>query len=183
MIDAHDRAIPGKPRSLLLKGFNQPFVRLTPTVDPAEQNARRGASDRRDGMAVHRLISRVSEVKTLTGPSTTHEVDELAAALFAEASNFAPAIEAIRRSAQVIIRRGARWLQFRPVVIESGPGAGKTRFAHRLAALSGLQLVYLDCAAMTNMSPILSQDATWSGARQSEIIEALANSSSANLIV
>src|SRR5690606_36381483 len=118
---------------------------------------------------------RLSEIKALSGPSTTHQVDELAAALFAEASNFAPVVEAIRRSAQLYIRRGARWLQFRPIIIQSGPGVGKTRFAHRLAELSGLQLVYLDCAAMTNLSPILSQDATWSGARASEVVQAVAN--------
>lgn len=183
LIEAHVRARVGKPRAFMLEGFEQPFVRLTPSVDRAEQDARRGASDRRDGMAVNRLITRLGEIKPLTGPSTTHQVDELAAALFAEATNFAHAIEAIRRSAQVIIRRGARWLQFRPLVIESGPGVGKTRFVHLLASLSGLKLVYLDCAAMTNMSPIVSQDATWSGARHSEIIEALANSRSANVIV
>lgn len=183
VLEAHDRAAVGKPRSLMLEGFDRPFVRLAPSVGRDEQDARRGASDRRDGMSVNRLIGRVSEIKSLTGPANSHAVDELAAALFEEASNFAPAIEAIRRSAQVIIRRGAQWLQFRPLVIESAAGAGKTRFVHRLAALSGLKLVYLDCATMTNMSPIISQDATWSGARHSEIIEGLANSTSANLIV
>lgn len=183
MIEANDRATMGKPRSFLLQGFDRPFVRLASSVRVGEHEARRGAGDRRDNIAVHRLIGRLGEIKTLTGPSTTHQVDELAAALFAEAGNFAPVIEAIRRSAQAIIRRGARWLQFRPIIIESSPGCGKTRFAHRLAELSGMQLVYLDCAAMTNTSPILSQDATWSGARHSEIIEALANSRSANLIV
>ncbi|MFN4212024.1 MAG: AAA family ATPase, partial [Devosia sp.] len=183
VIEAHDRTVTGKPRALALSGFDQPFVRLASNPGLAEQEARRGAGDRRDNLAVHRLADRLSEIKALTGPSTTHAVDELAAALFAEASNFAPVIEAIRRSAQVIIRRGAQWLQFRPIVIHSGAGSGKTRFAHRLAELSGLQLVYLDCAAMTNLSPILSQDATWSGARASEVVQAVANSRSANLIV
>ena len=183
VIEAHDRSAIGKPRTLMLEGFDRPFVRLAPAVDRAEQEARRGASDRRDGMAVNRLISRLGEIKSLTGPSNTHAVDKLAAAVFEEARSFAAAIEAIRRSAQVNIRRGALWLQFRPLVIESGAGAGKTRFVHRLAALSGLKLVYLDCATMTNMSPIISQDASWSGARHSEIIEGLANSTSANLIV
>nr|WP_314262451.1 AAA family ATPase [uncultured Devosia sp.] len=183
VIEAYDRAALGKPRVLLLEGLDRPFVRLAQSVDRDEQDARRGASDRRDGMAVNRLIGRLGEIKSLAGPSNTHAVDELAAALFEEAHNFAPAVEAIRRSAQVNIRRGARWLQFRPLVIESTAGAGKTRFVHRLAAHSGLKLVYLDCATMTNMSPIVSQDASWSGARHSEVMEGLANSTSANLIV
>jgi hypothetical protein len=64
-----------------------------------------------------------------------------------------------------------------PLVIESAAGAGKTRFVHRLAALSDPKLVYFDCATMTNMTPIISQDATRSGARHSEIIEGLASRS------
>ena len=183
VIEAHDRTIVGKPRAVALQGLDQPFVRLASNPGLAEQEARRGAGDRRDHLAVHRLAERLSEIKTLSGPWTTHQIDELAAALFAEASNFAPVVEAIRRSAQLIIRRGARWLQFRPIIIQSGSGIGKTRFAHRLAELSGLQLVYLDCAAMTNLSPILSQDATWSGARVSEVVQAVGNARSANLIV
>ncbi|HTN62756.1 MAG TPA: AAA family ATPase [Devosia sp.] len=103
--------------------------------------------------------------------------------MFAEAPNFGPAIEAIRQSAQLHSRRGARWLQFRPLVIESSPGAGKTRLAHLLAELSGLPLVYLDCATMTNLSPIISSDSIWSNARHSDIMQALANSASANVIV
>ena len=183
LLEAYERTVRGRPRAIALDGFDEPFVRLTEPVTPSELQSRRGGNDRRDLLTVSRLTTGLSEMKTLAGPTTTHAVDELAAALFAEASNFAPVIEAIRRSAQVIIRRGARWLQFRPIVVLSGPGIGKTRFAHLLAKLSGLQLVYLDCAAMTNLSPIISQDSTWSGARASEVIGGLANSSSANLIV
>lgn len=183
VFEAHERTLRGRPRAIALAGFDKPFVRLTEQVDPSEQQAKRGGNERRDQLAASRLTIGLGEMKTLAGPATTHAVDELTAALFAEASNFAPVIEAIRRSAQVIIRGGARWLQFRPILVQSPPGIGKTRFAHLLAKLSGLRLVYLDCAAMTNMSPIISQDSTWSGARASEVIEALANSSSANLIV
>ena len=61
-----------------------------------------------------------------------------------------------QRSAE-IDRRGARWVQFRPAVIESSPGAGKTRLTHRLSELSGVPLSYLDCSSMSNLSPILGQ--------------------------
>jgi len=183
VFEAEDRAGLGKPRLLALKGYDRPFVRIAAADSYDKHNARRGADDRRDRHAVQRLIERLGEIKDLKGPATTDAVDEFAAKLFDQAPNFGQAIEAIRQSAQVHIRRGARWLQIRPLVIESSPGAGKTRLVHLLAEASGLQMVYLDCAAMTNMSPIISQDGTWSGARQSDIMQALASSASANVIV
>lgn len=183
VFEAEDRASVGKPRLLALKDYDRPFVRIAPGVSVDEHNARRGADDRRDRHAVRQLIERLGEIKDLTGPATSDAVDEFAAKVFAEAPNFGPVIEVIRQSAQVHIRRGARWFQIRPLVIESSPGAGKTRLAHFLAEASGLQMVYLDCAAMTNMSPIISQDGTWGGSRHSDIMQALATSASANVIV
>lgn len=79
--------------------------------------------------------------------------------------------------------RGARWMQFRPTVIESSPGAGKTKLAHRLSELSGVPLIYLDCAAMSNLTPILGQDSSWSNSRASEIVEGLSGGSVANVVV
>lgn len=182
-LEAEDRAILGQPRLLALNRHDRPFVRIAPAVSIDEHNARRGADDRRDRHAVRRLIERLGEIKDLSGPGTLDEVDEFAANVFAQAPNFSQAVEAIRQSAQVHIRRGARWLQIRPLVIESGPGVGKTRLAHILAEASGLTMVYLDCAAMTNMTPIISQDSSWSGSRHSDIMQALASSASANVIV
>lgn len=183
VFEAEDRAIVGKPRLLSLKDHDRPFVRIASKVSFDDLNLRRGADDRRDRFAVLKLAQGLGEIKDLTGPSTSDAVDEFAAKVFAQAPNFGLAIEAIRRSAQVHIRNGACWLQIRPLVIESNPGSGKTRLVHILAEASALPLIYLDCAAMTNLSPIISQDGTWSNSRHSEIMQALANSASANVIV
>jgi len=183
VFEAEARTNLGKPRLLALEGYDRPFVRIAPQISMDEHNAPRGADDRRDRHAVRRLIECLGEIKDLKGPATSDAVDEFASKVFAEAPNFGRAIEAIRRSAQVHIGRGARWLQIRPLVIESGPGSGKTRLVHLLAEASGLEMVYLDCAAMTNVSPIISQDGSWSNSRQSDIMQALANSASANVIV
>lgn len=183
VFEAQDRAIVGKPRVLALKDHDRPFVRIASQVSIDDLNLRRGADDRRDRFAVRKLAQGLGEIKDLTGPGTSNDVDELAAKVFAQAPNFALAIEAIRQSALVHIRGGARWLQIRPLVIESSPGSGKTRLMHILAEASGLPLVYLDCAAMTNLSPIISQDSTWGNSRHSDIMHALANSASANAIV
>jgi hypothetical protein len=183
ILETHDRTVVGKPRMLALKNYDEAFVRIVPPIDYAEHAARRGASDRRDQHAVNRLIAGLTISQDLLGPSTAHEVDELAATLFDEAPNFSGPIQAIRSSAQANIRQGARWLQFMPVVIESGPGSGKTRLVHRLAELSGLPLLYLDCSTMTNLTPILGQDSGWSNARASEIIEGISRDNVANALV
>lgn len=183
LLEARDRAVVGKPRVLALKNFDQPFVRIVGAIDHAEHASRRGASDRLDRHAVNRLINGLTVSQNLAGPSTIHQVDELAAALFDEAPNFAGPIQAIRSSAQANIRKGARWLLFKPVIIESGPGSGKTRLVHRLAVLSGLPIFYLDCSSMTNLTPILGADALWSNARASEIIEGISRHNVANALV
>lgn len=181
--EARYRSGPGKPRLLALKGYDDAFVRVSGPIDHAEHASRRGADDRRDRHTVRRLIDNLTEPKSLKGPATLHQVDELAATLFAEAPNFAPAIQAIRTSALTHIRRGARWMQFRPTVIESSPGAGKTRLTHRLSELSGVPLIYLDCSTMSNLTPILGQDSSWSNSRASEIVEGLSGGSVANVVV
>lgn len=183
LFEARDRSTLGKPRFIALKEWDDAFVRIVPPIDRSEHTSRRGADDRRDRHAVNRLIDTLGLPKSLTGPSSLHAVDELAAALFADAPNFAPAIEAIRTSAMTHIRRGARWMQFRPTVIQSAPGAGKTRLVHQLAAVSGVPMLYLDCASMTNLTPILGQDASWTNSRSSEIMEALARLNVANPVV
>jgi MoxR-like ATPase len=183
VFEAHARARLGKPRFVALKDWDGAFVRIVPPIDYLEHASRRGARDRRDRDTVDRLIAGLTVPKSLNGPATLHQVDELAAALFEEAPNFGPAIQAIRASAQTLIRDGARWLQFRPTVIQSDPGAGKTRLASRLAELSGLPLIYLDCAMMGNLTPIIGQDSSWSNSRASEIVEGIARLNVANPIV
>jgi hypothetical protein len=168
---------------LALKNYDEAFVRIVPPIDYAEHAARRGVSDRHDRLAVNRLITGLTVSQDLAGPSTLHELDELAAALFDEAPNFSGPIQAIRSSAQANIRQGARWLQFKPLIIESGPGSGKTRLVHRLAELSKVPLLYLDCSTMTNLTPILGQDAGWNNARGSEILERLSQDNVANTLV
>lgn len=137
LLEARDRAVVGKPRMLALKNYDEAFVRIVPPIDREAHASRRGASDRKDRHSVNRLINGLTVPQTLAGPSTLHAVDELAATLFDEAPNFSAPIQAIRSNAQANIRMGARWLQFKPLVIESGPGSGKTRLVHRLAQLCG----------------------------------------------
>jgi hypothetical protein len=181
--ESFDRLEAGRPQLLETGSDATAFVRLMEPVDHAAHESRRGADNRHDRYAVNNLINGLSEVKSLKGPATSDTVDRMAAALFADAPNFAEVIQAIRSSAMTSIRRGARWLQFKPIIVESAAGAGKTRIVHKLAEHSTLPILYLDCASMTNLTPILGQDSSWSNARSSEIMEAIARGDVANQIV
>ena len=176
-----DRTQFQKPRCIALEGWDTTTIKLVSEKDQGSREAPRTSRD--DSHAVQNLLVGLSETKLLAGPSTPHAVDEMAAALFAKSPNFAPAIEAMRINAQLKIRQGARWLHFRPIVIESEPGAGKTRFVHELGNASGLPLIYLDCATMNTLTPILGQDSSWSHSRPSEIMQAMSASRIANPFV
>jgi hypothetical protein len=182
VLEVMERTEQSKPRLLSLKDWDSAFVRLVDRRLDAARHAERGAS-REHEKAAARLVTGLTEIKTLRGPSTEHAIDEMAARLLAEAQNFGPVIEAIRRGAQASIRGGARWLQFKPILIESPPGLGKTRFAQLLAEASHLALVYLDCALMTTTGSLISHDSVWRTSRASDVIEALSNGPTANLLV
>lgn len=183
VLEVMERSEQGKPRFLGLTAWDSAFVRLVERDLTAAAHAESSSSNREHEKVAARLITGLSEVKTLKGPSTEHAIDEMAARLLAEAQNFGPVIEAIRRSAQASIRQGARWLQFKPILIESPPGIGKTRFAQLLAQASQLALLYLDCSLMTTTGSLISFDSVWRVSRASDIIEALSNGPTANLLV
>lgn len=182
IFEAKDRAKVGKPRKLAIAGNDEAFVRIA-AFNERQHAKRRIAENRKDGTAVISVINGLAEIKSLDGPKTDHAVDKMVADLFAEAANLGPALEAIRQSAQVHIHRGANWLQFKPIIVQSGPGAGKTRIVSRLSELSGLPLIYVDCAATSNTTPLVSQDSSWANSRHSDIIDGLARSGSGNPIV
>ena len=124
VLEVMERTEQSKPRFLGLKEWDSAFVRLVDRRLDAAGHAERGAN-REHEKAAARLVTGLTEIKILRGPSTEHAIDEMAARLLVEAQNFGPVIEAIRRGAQASIRGGARWLQFRPILIESPPGIGK----------------------------------------------------------
>lgn len=178
-----DRTAMGKPRVFNLDGWNTVHIRIIdPKVDFENQAKRRGGEQRRQ-QAGTELTLGLCEIKSLVGPRTEHQVDQMAAALHAQAPNFSPVTEAIRRSAQASIRGGAKWLQFKPILIESDPGLGKTRFAHLLGEASRLEMIYLDCSLMTTTGSLISTDGVWSNSRASELIERLSRTNCANPLI
>lgn len=174
------RARKGQPRIFNLEGWDTVHVRLvSEKLDLNAQSARRGGEQRREKIGLDLTVG-LAEVKSLLGPRTEHQVDELAADLHAEAPNFAAVTQAIRRSAQANIRAGAKWFQFKPILLQSDPGIGKTRYAELLGAACQLKTIYLDCALMTTTAALISPDGLWSTSRASELMERLSRGRCAN---
>lgn len=125
----------------------------------------------------------LSETYTMGGPSTRHQIDEIAAALFERAPHMADAVQAMRESAQFAMLRGAAWLQSTPMLIVGEPGCGKSDLAQHYAELSKLPVLYLDASSFTTTTALVSADAVFSNARPSELIKALAEGGLANMLV
>lgn len=178
-LDTLHRTAVGHPR--MVWGSETAFVRLSPEPDPSAYSGKR--SDRASDYRAIEIARALSEPLALKGPAKAHAIDELVATVFEAAPNFGRPLEAIRQSAQSMLRQGAPHFQFTPILIEAPPGCGKTTMAMRLAAASGLPALYLDATAMTTGTPIVSADSVWSHARPSEVVQFLAREQVANPII
>ncbi|MEO8686097.1 MAG: hypothetical protein ABI414_14815, partial [Devosia sp.] len=168
-IDALHRTAIGRPR--MAWGSSTAFVRLGPALEERDYLVKRG--DRAANQLAIEIVGSLSEPLALKGPASAHAIDELVATVFDTAPNFARPLEAIRQSAQAMVRAGAPYFQVKPLLIEAPPGCGKTSWAMGLAKASGLPTLYLDATAMTTGTPLVSADAVWSNARPSEIVQFL----------
>jgi len=179
LLDAINRATVGRPRMVF--GTPDVFVRLAP--EPTDGfSAKRGDEQVKNTTALE-IARTLSEPSRLSGPATAHEIDELAASAFDIAPNFAAPLEAVRHSAHAMLRCGAQYFQFMPLLVEAPPGIGKTTWAMQYAARSGLPALYLDAAAMTTTGALVSADSVWRNARLSEVVRFLAEARVANPIV
>ncbi len=183
-IEAAARLEPGRPRSYRTRAGRKTIVRLaTNPMDNANALDPLEGAHRDDYRAAARVRSRLSEVFYLDGPNTEHRIDLLAAQMLDLAPLMAPAIEAIRSSAQLSLRRGATWFQFKPLLVISDPGLGKTTAVSQLAKLTGLPMIYIDGSLQKTITAITSQDSVFRSSRPSAIMTELATSQVANSIV
>ena len=184
--DRKDRALTlvefGRPRTAQLTTGPFSVMRLTDasTLALAGELAFDKASD---AVAKRRLLENLDQPLTLEGPASFDAIDAAISAVFEAFPHFGPALQAIRESAQLNLSRGASWLSFRPMLIVSPPGLGKTSVASKLASTCALPMALLDGSTMTTATPLLGGDAIYRSARASDIVQNLAANGIGNPVV
>ncbi len=184
--DRKDRAFTlvefGRPRTVQLS--TGPFSVIRLTDDSPLAIAGDLAFDKAsDAVAKRRLLESLDQPLTLEGPASHGAIDAAISAVFEAFPHFGPTLQAIRESAHLNVTRGASWFGFRPLLIVSRPGLGKTSFASKLASNTALPMVQLDGSTMTTAAPILGGDAIYRSARASDIVQSLATNGIGNPIV
>ena len=72
----------------------------------------------------------------LVGPKTEHAIDEVVSALYIRAPAFAPVLQALRDSSHLALARGANYFHFRPILVVSAPGLGKSTIVRCRSSIS-----------------------------------------------
>jgi len=128
------------------------------------------------------LAEALGTPKTLAGPTTRHECDEMFAALYAESPWLAPALTYLWRAAITRVDRiGCFGLP--PVVLTGPPGCGKTYLAERIGTLSECTSLRLDMTGATSGFAVAGAEYTWSSSGPGRPIRHIADSGVANPVI
>lgn len=116
----------------------------------------------------------------VVGPKTAHEVDELIAALHAEAPWMSAVSTAIRQQLLAVLTTGRSGLLLRPILLVGDPGCGKSHYARRLGELAALPVRRIDVGGGSAGFRISGLEKGWSGTCPGIPVETVLASRTAN---
>jgi hypothetical protein len=183
-VDRQDRAISavqiGKPRTVFLPAGPVTYLRLT---DPVTKDTISVGGDGTEHQHRARLKLEADTPVKLIGPHTEHAIDEVISALFVRAPAFGTFLQALRDSSHLALMRGANYFHFRPLLVVSPPGLGKSTIVRLVAEATGLPIIHLDGSTMMTTVDLTGGDSVFRSSRPSAILQGLIHHGVGNPIV
>lgn len=96
-------------------------------------------------------------------------------ALAKDMPNYRPVIDMVE-SAICLARKSNEPLSLTPILLDGGPGIGKSHFANRLAEALSVPILAHDMASASNAGSLAGTDAHWSNAEPGDVLATLVNS-------
>jgi len=126
------------------------------------------------------MLRRLIKPKAVTGLSTRHEADAIAAELMSFAPWMRAAIEVLWRD---MLASVGGPLVLRPLLLVGPPGCGKTALLTRLAALLNLPTTRVEMSGTTAVFDLTGLEFNWSESRPGEPISLIDSSGQANVLM
>ncbi|MEP1768233.1 MAG: AAA family ATPase [Sulfitobacter sp.] len=129
------------------------------------------------------VVSLATSHPALAGPSTMHSLDEMIAALHATAPWMSDVSTWAYKALRAQYSAGDTWLNLPPMILIGPPGCGKSTYARKLAALSGVAVRTLDATASNASFSVVGSDPTWNKSQAGIPLQEIAKTGIANPVM
>lgn len=133
--------------------------------------------------ADRKMLKPVTGGVVVGGPSTEHQVDEIAAQLYAEMPWMKQVINELWLDMRHNAVKHGTGLKLRPTMLVGGTGLGKTHLVRRIGQLTRLPVAHIDGGAGSEGFPVAGLSRGWGGAECGRPLKTILETKIANPIV